>query len=357
MNEAPDFAAITLPAKRLAAAWTSVFVAAGQDPANFLLYRTVAVEVFPDEGVRLVATNGGLLLRVFVPELALVDEDGDMAYAEPAADEAPAATVVVRDLSKRVLGLMKYLTTAKPVDKEDDDASAMWAVTIAPGKIQPDGQPSLGDLFDEWGVVFTAPRSQECGPSLGEIDHVPHGSWRHIEQWAVPGKLDTVRFSPANLAAVASVASADGVTWQMGNTPTAVTLIGWDHPVAGRVHGLLMPMRPEHDETPTPDDDAQADADEVIARVRATRHRADPEAVSFTREHGEALAAAAAEVFGDDSTVSVTFSDAADLLPRGDYNPDGVDNDEPFEAAAGVPYEDDGPDFLAEWANERGDDE
>lgn len=292
MHEAPEFEPVTLPAKRFAHAWTACFHAAGGDKDDFLTYRTVGLEVFPDLGVRLVCTNRGLLIRAWVPCLHLVDEDGDTFYDEPAIDVAPETVVVVRDLAKRGGALMSYLRTATPLDKDDEDAADGWALTLAPGRIKPDA-PNLGSLFDEWGVVFTSPRSQECLPALESAEMVPQ-QWRHLDAvFSTAAPVAEIKFSSENLAAVAKVPSPAGVAWhfeQPAGLPFVIARLAWFSTDVGLVQGMLAPISTAASTATTPEQDAEAD---VAPFTRADAETlaaddADPddEAPSFMEELG-----------------------------------------------------------------------
>jgi hypothetical protein len=306
MHEAPEFAPVTLPAKRFSAAWKAVFNAAGDDKDDFLTYRAVAVEIFDrdsdPQGVRLVCCNRSLMVRCWVPVLAEVDEDGDVFYDEPAPDVAPSVTVVVRDLGKRASSMLSNLLTAKPVDKDDDDAADVWPLTLTPGRITPD-VPNLGSLFDEWGVVFTSPREQHCLQALEEMDNFPQ-QWRHLDVLFAAGRVSTVRFSASDLAAVARVPSSTGVQFDYEQNRTVgfpIARLSWYTQETGLVHGVLAPVR--HVGDPTPD----VDVDPVER---------------FTPDDAAQLA--------EDDTDTPPAAEG-ELLPRGNYEPPPFDSDDDGE--------------------------
>lgn len=122
-------------ARHLARAWLAVALASG-DSASPSLDRTVAVEHFLG-GVRLVATDGVVLLRCWVPSLA---EDH---LPEPTLDERPEATAVVVDAHGRGKSLCAHLfDLVKAADKAAERDSlpppAPIEVRLALGVTEPD---------------------------------------------------------------------------------------------------------------------------------------------------------------------------------------------------------------------------
>lgn len=85
---------LTLDALDFARAWLNVAVAAGENPDETSLYRTVALELYPD-GVRLVATDRYLLLHASI--------------GAPPVDVLPVETIVARDLDRRGRALLAWL--------------------------------------------------------------------------------------------------------------------------------------------------------------------------------------------------------------------------------------------------------
>jgi hypothetical protein len=102
---------LTFDAALLARAWLSVALASGNDDKLPVLYRTVAVEEF-DHGARLVATDGYVLLRCWVPAT-----ESDLAE-EPGLDVAPDRTVVAFDPHGRAKGLLAFLLKQSKADKD-----------------------------------------------------------------------------------------------------------------------------------------------------------------------------------------------------------------------------------------------
>jgi len=56
-----------IPLRPLAKAWQATQIAASDDEARPVLYRTALVEVFEDHGLRMVSTDSFILVRAWVP--------------------------------------------------------------------------------------------------------------------------------------------------------------------------------------------------------------------------------------------------------------------------------------------------
>ncbi len=97
-----------------ARSWASVAIAQGADEARPALYRSTLIELFP-EGVRLVSTDGYLLLKAWVP----VDGYDE---PEPGGDVLPDETAICSDPDQRVLAMMKYAQKITKQDGEDTPA-------------------------------------------------------------------------------------------------------------------------------------------------------------------------------------------------------------------------------------------
>ncbi len=85
---------------QLSRAWQSVALAQGDDDARPALYRTTLIEMYP-EGIRLISTDGYILLKGWVPAADSLDD-------EPGADVLPDDVAIASDRDQRVISLMKY---------------------------------------------------------------------------------------------------------------------------------------------------------------------------------------------------------------------------------------------------------
>jgi hypothetical protein len=90
-------------AAHLATGWLSVALASAKDKTRPVLDRTMLVEEFESRGVRLVATDGIMLLHAWVS----VDTSGE-PHAMPERDEAPDTSVIVADFDGRAKSLLSY---------------------------------------------------------------------------------------------------------------------------------------------------------------------------------------------------------------------------------------------------------
>lgn len=254
---------IRLPAQRLARAWAAVFNAAGTVREVYHLYRAVTVEVFPGEGggVRLVCSNGSLLLRCWVPEYRDVDDDGQAVYDEPALDVEPAHTIVATDIAKRAHSLMGFLGQV-PVEGEDDGRTDIVELTV--GRIEHD-QLTLEGLGETWGLLITAPREQQCIPLLGGTPVV----WRHYYDEFAPESVRRFRFSQKNLRALAAVKGEAGDVEMIPQGDNRPFLVKVDT-VADVVWGVLMPLKadtsPDVEDIDDPADDPRSFLDDLDGR-------------------------------------------------------------------------------------------
>src|SRR3954468_22629865 len=105
---------VEVPLRPLAKAWQATQIAASDDEARPILYRTALVEVFDGHGLRMVSTDSFILVRAGVP-FDLIGNN-----FEPGLDEVPDETFVVSDKDQRSLGLLKYVN--KLYKKDQDEA-------------------------------------------------------------------------------------------------------------------------------------------------------------------------------------------------------------------------------------------
>jgi hypothetical protein len=106
----------TFDGKMFANGWLAVSTAASEDSQVPALYRTVLVECL-EEGVRLISTDGVLLLKCWVPF------DEDQFALEPSFDEVPEESWIVTDRDRRSKSLLGYV--AKITSKEGADQVAL----------------------------------------------------------------------------------------------------------------------------------------------------------------------------------------------------------------------------------------
>lgn len=92
---------IELDGRTLSRAWLAVQLACSDDDGRPLLYRSVHVEQFDDEGVRLIATDGYWMALCWVPAY--------LGSVEPALYVDPSEKVTISDPEWRVRDLMKHV--------------------------------------------------------------------------------------------------------------------------------------------------------------------------------------------------------------------------------------------------------
>jgi hypothetical protein len=155
-------------------AWGNVSIAASDDPERPVLYRAVLIEHYTGDGVRLVATDGYVLVRSWVPFYA--------GQLEPGDDEAPAETIVVRDVDNRAQTLFKWVRSQ--TKKADDDHPDMPVALSVRRAGAPDedaaGQASLplGAEFEGEMLVIATDIEHVALPVWGG----PYPSWRYAIQ-------------------------------------------------------------------------------------------------------------------------------------------------------------------------------
>lgn len=135
--------AVSVDAGEFAAAWSMVAVAAEKEAH-------VQLEVHP-EGVRLIATDGALLLRSWV-----VKTGRDSLLDVPGDDEAPDVVLVIHDEKKRVHALMKH--EAKLAKDDPGRQLTFYVGTVA----KPGDQLMLAGM-EKPGVVFATETERVAG--------------------------------------------------------------------------------------------------------------------------------------------------------------------------------------------------
>jgi hypothetical protein len=225
-------------ARHLARGWLSVALAASNDAERPALFRTVAVESFP-EGVRLVATDSYVLLTAWVPCL-----DDDLA-PEPEVDESPMVTAVVMDPHGRARGLLGHLLgvankNRRDADMEDDGE-------VVPVKL------SLGVVTN---ADKAAPTFEGLEAKYAAIEHPDHerlklrtyeGSfpnWRALFVHHEATSTDAIALNPeviGRLAKLGKLWPGCPLVWHFGGElgAAAVHVARAENPVAG----LVMPVR------------------------------------------------------------------------------------------------------------------
>lgn len=123
-------------------AWLSVAVGQGSDKDRPALYRATLIEEF-DAGVRLVSTDGYVLLRAWISSAAA---DGS---SDPGLDAVPELTVVCSDRDRRINSLMGYVQGVTKGDGIDTPLQ----LSVVLGTMKTAGQDQLEGM-EESTVAF-----------------------------------------------------------------------------------------------------------------------------------------------------------------------------------------------------------
>jgi len=226
---APDFPIVDVSARRFALAWRAVQAAASTDPDRPALYRTTLIERHVD-GIRLVSTDGHLMLWAWVPAA-----DADDAPA-PDLDEAPWSEVLVADPSGLPAALAKYLAKSTKLGGGSFDRKS--PVTLAVGVFDDrPNEPTLGGELDRPGLIITAFNETVVAPVVGHA----FPDWRTIARHAPVKSAAKVGIAGRYLARLGGITTDDmGGVWltMLGQkNGIAVSIPGDPH-----IHGRVMPL-------------------------------------------------------------------------------------------------------------------
>lgn len=175
---------VRLPARLLAVGWANVSMAAAIDKqSSSVLLNTVAVEIYSASSVRLVSTDGALLLTTWVAT------DGE---PDPGLGVLPEATFVVTDADGLAAGFMRHLLKVTKHDGVDQwrEATLSAKTVTLPDTPAFDGLAKQGFELD----------TDDHRVQLTVID-APYPSWRAA--WPTPDReapVERVSIAPDYLA-------------------------------------------------------------------------------------------------------------------------------------------------------------
>jgi hypothetical protein len=232
-------------ARHLARGWLAVALASVDNLVIPSLDRTVAVEHFRD-GVRLVATDGIVLLRTWVPN---VDCDYER---EPTLDELPDATAVVIDSHGRAKSLFGHLfDLIKAADKAAEKGGPPpepieVRLTLGVTEVEPDEQSlDLGDDFEPSFAVIEHPGRERLKLRCYGGDYP---DWRKVVARFARQETDGVALSPeviGRLAKLGKLYPARPLLWYFGGADRmAIVEVGNSYPW---LRGAVMPVRWDFD--------------------------------------------------------------------------------------------------------------
>lgn len=218
---------LTLPAPWIANSWIPVWCATGQDDNRPVLHRTIAIEWFEGEGLRLIATDSYVLLSAWIG----VTEE----RPEPHLEQAPDHETVIADHDKRGLGLIRYAAANAKADKDPDGHYHRIRLTVT----EPAGSrrtPALAESLEAQVLAITYEGEVVELP----IVESPYISWRSLITGGTPEAPDTIRLSPHVLDVMAKTGAA--FTWRFAGEAGPIRLDSVDG--TPRLTGIAMPVRP-----------------------------------------------------------------------------------------------------------------
>lgn len=225
---------VTFEARWIARAWLAVGLASRPDKDDAMLDRSLHVELYVD-GVRLVATDGLVLLTAWVPARG---KEGD---PPPGYDDAPVEAVTVYDWHGRGRGLFAHLLALVSVDDPPE-----IEVTLAAGDEARDGAAS--GLLSFAGMerrqlsVMASGREQ----ILLDVYEGEYPNWRavvlrHVQRrtGAIALACDVVGRLAGGLAKL-----YDGpLEWRFGGVDKMALIAIGSIGVEPRLEGVVMPAR------------------------------------------------------------------------------------------------------------------
>lgn len=221
-------------ANTFARAWLSVALASGKDKGRPALNRTVSIETY-DEGVRLVATDGLVLLHSFVPTI-----DEDIAIP-PDLDAVPDRVATAIDHYGRALSLMAHLNTITAGEDEEDVQRAQVEIVFdveAPEHVgQLDGMESACIALDH-------PDHERVVLSTYDGDYP---NWRALVHGFTGRRTEAVALNPEIVARIARLGkyhtNGRPLLWRWGGVkkPAGIEVADGEPFVGGLVMPMLIP--------------------------------------------------------------------------------------------------------------------
>jgi hypothetical protein len=213
---------VRLPARELAVAWTNVSLASATKKATTAgRAATVAVEIYGPSAVRLVASDGALLLTSWVGAGA----------PDPGRDANPTEAFIAADDEGLAKGFMAHLIKATKADDEQ------WReVTISVKDATLPDVPAFDGMAKRVCIIET----EDYLVQLALVE-TPLPSWRAA--WPTPGRqapVERVAIAPDYLAALGKLKDTRSAVRLMFHTAKGPVVIHADGDPA--VAGLVMPM-------------------------------------------------------------------------------------------------------------------
>ena len=218
--------------KRLATSWLAVAVAASDDDERPQLYRTVCVEWHPT-GVRLVSTDGVLLLHAWVPAVGH-DFDPEPPWERDAFDDFDVAM----DVHGRAAGLCRFLLKLAKAD--DEEEPLVKEARLAYGTRVVEGTPSFDGMAPRY-VSLELPHHEQVTLEVYEGEFP---DWAALYAKRKPRATSELAMAVADtdrLARVGRIVGCEAVRYRYASSTGAVSVdfVAPDLTVSG----LVMPVR------------------------------------------------------------------------------------------------------------------
>lgn len=229
-------ATLQLDAHRFSRAFVNVSNAYIPTKGVAELTRTVLIEIFYEIGIQLVASDGLLLMRQFVPL-----DSRDM-HDEPTSDVLPDESVLVCDPDKLGLALAKVIYAHSKVTADETGISEGCVELQVRPLIRHD-TPALPGL-DPWAmtIAFGDQRTQ-----LPVMD-IPYRNWRLMmtDEFLLPDAIETLVVAPKQLARIGKIKGNDGgIVFNFIGNGRPVVFTANDSAGAPVLRGLLASMTKE----------------------------------------------------------------------------------------------------------------
>jgi hypothetical protein len=249
----------------LAHAWLAVFAAAcTRKDGPAALVKTIAIEEHPT-GIRLLATDGFVLLTAWVPDLDHYEDS-----TGPEIDEAPERVVIASDDDGRARSLLGYVISLANRIPEEEYVEGSVPMQLLFDVRMPAGQAGTQEALDGMEptyVVLSVPDVERV-----YLTTVPakYPDWRPLVAAHTPKRTDKIRLNPELVERLAKVRkhAAGALHWSFGGAKAAALIEYVDSDPF--VHGVVMPMK-------DPDEVAKErhEPDEVSESVEALRKAAE----------------------------------------------------------------------------------
>lgn len=227
-----ETATLTFDARNLARGWLSVALAASKDKDRPILNRTVNIEAL-DTGVRLIATDGYMILHSWVPSIG-----NEWPLTVPDIDEAPAVTAIAQDAHGRAKNLLWHLLNLTA----DEDAPSI-EVDLVVGDTSHDdtnAMPTFAGMSRTWVTIAVPDRERLKLPTIdGEFP-----AWRPLLDAFTSKTAKTIALAPEIIGRLAQLERTTGKTsllWEFGGVEKAARVRV--HEAEPPVEGLVMPQR------------------------------------------------------------------------------------------------------------------